>query len=115
MGAQELKRGEVKATDPSDAELRGRSGCCSWTISAWSANLKNSHGDGCQRIFPERTLKSQSVKIQRITSCSQQILCLYLSCSPVSHSYTPASTILHRCFALLKLGGAQGRVALLLL
>lgn len=72
MGAEELKRGDVKATAPGDAEIWGRCGCCSSTIPTWNANLENSRGDGCQRIFPERTLKSLSVKISRITSCSQQ-------------------------------------------
>lgn len=72
-------------------------------------NLKNSCGGQCQRIFPERTLKGQSVKIQRITSCSQQSSWLYLCCFLFSHSYTPTNPILCRCFAFLKLGGAQGR------
>lgn len=63
MGAQELKGGDVKATDLGDAEFWGRCRCHSWMISEWSASLKNSSGYGCQRIFPKRTLKSQSVKI----------------------------------------------------
>jgi len=56
-------RGGVKAMDPGNAELQEKCGGCSWTISARSVNLRNSHGDGCQRIFSERTSKSQSVKI----------------------------------------------------
>lgn len=63
MGAQELKGGDVKATDLGNAELWRRCRCHTWTISAWNVSLKSSSGDGWQRIFPERTLKSQSVKI----------------------------------------------------
>lgn len=55
-----FKRSTVKVMDPGSAELWGSCGCWSWTIFVWSVNLKNSHGVGCQRIFPERIWRSLS-------------------------------------------------------